>query len=422
MNEDLLYFVWKHQQFNKGSLTTVSGNNLSVIKPGLLNTDSGPDFSEAHIHLDEISWYGQVEIHVKASDWNLHQHQNDPAFNNVVLHVVWDNDQEVCRQDGSQMPTLELQNWVTKDLLSKYKLLKETLDPVPCKRQVRQVPEVKTLSMIERCTTERLEAKAMQILALLEKNKGDWEETAYQVTLKYLGFKTNSAPMEQLGKMLSYKLLKKNSNNQLAVEALIFGQAGLLNGSDDHYSKTLRTEYEFLRRKYDLQEPVKSHTWKFMRMRPANFPTLRLAQWAAIICNNPTFFDLYINELSMKTFRAYFQAVPSEYWMEHYHFNKKIKLRDARMGISSIYLLLINVVCPLRAAYSIKADDYRYMDDALSLLGKCPFEKNKYTRTFNELPFPNKSAFDSQGMITLFNNYCAMKKCLNCDIGTTLLQ
>ncbi|MGK7389786.1 MAG: DUF2851 family protein [Candidatus Cyclobacteriaceae bacterium M2_1C_046] len=422
MNEDFLYYLWKHQKFNIPDLITVNGHRLKIIKPGHLNTNSGPDFSEGHIKLDEISWYGQVEMHIKSSDWEEHNHQKDPAYNNVVLHVVWENDKEIVRQDGSTIPTLELKDKIDPDLLNRYNLLKEALDVIPCRNQQGKVNKIHVLSMIERCTGSRLEKKAQNVLTLLSQNKGDLEETAYQLTMKYLGFKINAQPMEQLARMLPLRLLQKNIHQQDVVEALLFGQAGLLKDPKEAYGKKLKDLYCFYKRKYSLPASLEPYLWKFMRMRPANFPTLRLAQIAAILVNTPYFFNKYLHEDQFSAFKQLFQATPSDFWHTHYHFIKEIAFRNPSMGLQAINLLVINVVAPLRAAYALYTDNYEYMESALNLLQQVPFEKNKIVKAYADMDFPDKSAFDSQGRITLFEDYCKEKRCLNCDIGVTLLK
>lgn len=422
MNEDFLYYLWKHQKFNFADLITVKGNRLEIIKTGQINTNSGPDFSEGHIKLDEISWYGQIEMHIKTSDWEEHNHQADPAYNNVVLHVVWEHDKEIVRQDGSTIPTVELKDKINPELLIRYNLLKEALDIIPCRNQAGKMKQIHAISMIERCTGKRLEKKAESILNLLSQNNGDLEETSFQLTMKYIGFKINAQPMEQLARMLPLRLLQKNVHQPKVVEALLLGQAGLLKDPKVNYSRELRALYDFYKVKYNLPSPLEPHLWKFMRMRPANFPTLRLAQMAAIIVNTPHFFDYYLHEDQFLKVKKMFQADPRDFWKTHYHFIKKIEPRNPSMGLQAINLLTINVIAPLRAAYAVYTDNYDYMESALNLLQQVSFEKNKIIKAYEGMDFPRNSAFDSQGRITLFEDYCKEKRCLSCDIGVALLK
>lgn len=422
MNEDFLYYLWKHQKFDKNNLVTTSGNSFEVVKPGLQNSNSGPDFSEGHIKIDNISWYGQVEMHIRSSEWDDHNHQTDPAYNNVILHVVWENDKEILRQDGSAIPTIELKDRVNSETMSRYRLLKEALDIIPCRNQAKEVDQIHFISMLERCTGSRLKKKAEYINSLLDQSTGDWEETAYQLTLKYLGFKINAYPMEHLSRMIPLKTLKKNVHQQKTIEALLFGQAGLLYEPKDDYAKELKNLYDFNKIKYNLPEPLKGHLWKFMRMRPANFPTLRLAQFAAVIVKHPHLFNDYLHENNFIKFRDIFHTEPSAYWQKHYHFSSKVERRNASMGIQALNLLVINVVAPLRAAYAVYTDNYSFMDSASELLQRIPFEKNKVIKSYYDIPIPTQSAFDSQGALTLFEDYCKEKRCLNCDVGVSLLK
>jgi hypothetical protein len=420
--EDFIYFLWQYHQYSPEKLKTTDGKSLVVVNPGFRNSDSGPDFNEAHVKIEDMSWFGQVEMHIRSSDWLLHKHHIDPAYNNVVLHVVWEHDEEVHRPDGTTMPTIVLNNIVDSRIYNRYRLLQEALEPVPCSGQTNDIEEIRWFSMLDRCAVERLERKAIDISTILQECNDDWEETTYRLTLKYLGFKVNATPMEQLSKKLPYKILKKNAHQPAMVEALLFGQAGLLGKRTNDYVKGLFHDYSFGRKKYTLQDPVVAHLWKFMRMRPANFPTLRLAQFAAIVIGNPHLFSLFLHEQEYKMIEERLRLPLSGFWNNHYHFDKSVRTYNPVIGKQAIQVLAVNVIAPLRAAYAQYVGDQSYMDSALNLLQQLPAERNKVIKAFDHIHFNKKTAFDSQAMINLYDKFCSQKQCLNCDIGIALMK
>lgn len=422
MAEDFIYYLWQYHQYPPDKLKTTDGKALVVVHPGFRNNNSGPDYNEAHVKIDDMSWFGQVEMHIKSSDWLMHKHHTDPAYNNVVLHVVWEHDVEVSRPDDTSMPTIELKNIVDSRIYNRYRQLQEALEPVPCCRQFKDVEEIRWLSMLDRCAVDRLERKAIDILTILQDCNDDWEETTYRMTLKYLGFKVNATPMEQLAKKLPYKVLKKNIHQPAMVEALLFGQAGLLVKKNNEYVEGLMDEYSFGRKKYGLQDAVAPYLWKFMRMRPANFPTLRLAQFAAIVIGNPHLFSLFLNEREYKVIEKKLRLPLSEFWKNHYHFEKPVKAYNPVIGKQAVQVLAINVIAPLRAAYAQYVGEQSYMNSALNLLQQLPAERNKIIKAFDHVHFNKKTAFDSQAMINLYDKFCSEKQCLNCDIGIALMK
>ena len=422
MAEDFIYFLWQYHQYSPDALITTDGKPLSVVHPGHRNSNSGPDFNEAHIKIGNMSWFGQVEMHIRSSDWFVHNHHTDPAYNNVILHVVWEHDAEVSRPDGTTMPAVELKSLVDRKLYHRYRQLQEALEPVPCSRQAGEIEQVKWFSMLDRCGVDRLKRKSVDILSLLQQCNDDWEETTYQLTLKYLGFKVNATPMEQLAKRLPYKILKKNAHQPQMVEALIFGQAGLLENGKNSFVKELSEHYSFGRRKYSLPDPVIPHLWKFMRMRPANFPTLRLAQFAAVVIHNPHLFSLFLNEKTYKVVEHRLRLPLAGFWNTHYHFQKEVNKYNPIIGKQAVQLLAVNIMAPLRAAYARYSGNQSYNDSAIDLLQQLPVEKNKVIKAFDQMPFSKSTAFDSQAMITLYDEFCSKKQCLNCDVGIGLMK
>lgn len=424
LQEGFLHFIWQHQYFDKRELLTTSGDRLQVIRPGLYNQHAGPDFSNAKIKIGLMSWAGTVEIHVKSSGWRLHKHQVDQAYDSVILHVVWQDDEPVSLSDGSLLPTLELRNRVDKEMLSRYKQLVGSSLTIPCARSLNTVRNVTRLSMIERSLAERLERKALTVLELLNHNGNDWRETAYQLLARNFGFKVNGDPFFQLAKGLPNKYLDKHANSSLQVEALVFGQAGFLDEKVNHpYHKLLRREYALLGRKYQLTRyKLKSSQWKFLRLRPANFPTIRLSQFCALMVSEPNFFARVLELSDYKSLHRLIQAEQSAFWKEHYTFSPKQGADLTRLGSSSVDSIIINTVAPLLVAYGRHHDEQSLIDRAQTILESTPPEENSIIRSWRDLGQETKNAFDSQALIQLFDSYCTARRCLDCVIGAALLK
>lgn len=423
MTESFLHYVWQYQYFDKNDLRNTQGEPLTIFKTGLPNHNAGPDFSNARIRIDSIEWMGSIEVHVNASEWLQHKHQHDKAYDTVVLHVVWKNDKPIQRSDGTAMPTLELKNRVSETLLQSYKKLVNHPDPIPCSHSLAAVPFIIKTSALERALTQRLEAKAAIILDILKKKNNDWEETTYQLLGKNFGFKVNSDPFERVTQAISYKILLKHADKPYQVEALLFGIAGLLDKKTDEYSKLLDKEYAFLKTKYLLQEKQlhKSH-WRFLRLRPANFPTIRIAQFASLIGSQRHLFSAIIAAESIQGLRQLFDITQSSYWQEHYQLCKPSKGIIHGLGTVAIETIIINTVAPLLVAYSQYKDEPLWTERALGFLSKLSSEKNSIMRQWLSVGWKANTAFDSQGMIELKNNYCAKRQCLQCAIGASLVR
>ena len=424
MNESFLHYLWQFQYFDKKELKTTLGESITVRKPGILNSDSGPDFSQALVNIEGIEWAGTVEVHIKSSDWYVHRHHDDKAYENVILHLVWEEDKPVLRADGSRMPTLALKGKVDDRLMNEYKKLIHNASSIPCEKSFHGIEHSIKVSMVERALMKRLEGKAAQVVKLLHDNKGDWEETTYQLLAASFGFKVNKEPFAQLAKSLPYKVIQKHSNNLHQVEALLFGQAGMLPAkSKEEYIIRLFDEYQFLAKKYSLTGTELNYAqWKFLRLRPANFPTLRIAQFASLLASNKNIFSQLIEAGSFSELSNIFKLTPSAYWHQHYRFGKKSKEPVHYFGESSAHLIIINVVAPLLVAYGKSKDDWSKVEQAVNLLQNIPAEKNKITNLWKELGYTSKTAIDSQGLIELYQNFCQRRHCLNCAIGAALLK
>lgn len=425
MTEAFLHYVWQFQYFDKSSLLTTSGEEISVFQTGHRNSNAGPDFFHARIKLGDIEWVGSVEIHIFSSGWTDHHHNTDPAYDNVVLHVVWKNDLDVLRMDGSPIPTLELGSRISDSLVLQYGRLMRNPDVVPCAGLLRTVKDVVKYAMLDRAMAERLEMKAAYVLKRLARNNNDWEETAYQTIMKNFGFMVNGEPFLQLAQALPFRVLMRHADKDIQVEALLFGQAGFLQEDvpGDAYYLTLRREYKVLAKKYQLQERrINRAQWRFLRLRPANFPTLRLAQSAALLHHRRNFFSHLIDCRSAQALRGFFNVVQSSYWLKHYHFFKPQANEVSHLGDASIDNMIINSVIPIMVAYGKSRGEDVHVERAITILQALHPESNMITRHWKELGFNVKNAFDSQALVQLNNGYCLRRRCLDCKIGASIVN
>lgn len=424
MQESFLHYIWQFQYFDKKDLVTTQGDQLQVIRTGLHNTNAGPDFSDAKVRIGLMSWAGSVEIHIASSEWEAHRHHHDRAYDSVVLHVVWTDDKPVKLGDGSLLPTLVLKGRIDTQLLTRYRKLMGTSFVIPCARSFGKIPDIIKLSMIDRVLVERLEQKSDSVMELLHHNNNDWDETTYQLLAKNFGFKVNSQPFFQLARGVPYKYLGRHADNPKQVEAIVFGQAGFLDEAvTEVYHRLLRREYKILAAKYQLhQSKLKASQWKFLRLRPANFPTIRLSQFCALLCEQKNIFSRILELEDYPSVHRLFKADQSEYWKSHYTFRHGQKAELTRMGTSSIDNIIINTVAPLLVAYGRHHSDTSFLDRAQKILSDVPAENNRILRSWLTLGLDVRNAFTSQGLIQLFNSYCVPRRCLDCSIGASLLK
>lgn len=423
MYEDFLHFIWQFQYFDTSQLHTSQQDTLSILDKGFPNSNAGADFHQARILINGVEWVGNVEIHLKSSHWNQHKHHLNPQYNAVILHVVWEDDQPVQREDRSYIPTLTLKDRVNSEWLYKYQAILAHQSPIPCASQLREVRPLTKMMMLDQTLVRRLEEKTFLFKALLIKNQGDWEESTYQLLSKNFGFKINSEAFLSLSQAVPLKVLQKHRDQVSQVEALLFGQAGFLDErKDDPYFKNLQQEYLFLSEKYRIyNRKLDAAAWKFLRLRPANFPEIRIAQLAALICKDQGFFSIFL-ENNYEELRKIFKVTQNPYWQEHYRFAKKSSKKISGLGKTSIDNIIINTVVPVLATYSLEKGHQEAMDKALQLLEKLPAENNYVLRIWAELGQPVKTAYDSQALIELYNHYCKARKCLHCSIGIELIQ
>ncbi len=423
MNESFLHYVWQYQYFDKTELSTTSGESLQIFTSGSRNPDAGPDFLEAQLQVGGLRWIGSVEIHIDASGWYLHGHDQDDSYDSVVLHVVWRNDSPVFRRDGSPMPTLELGSRVDPTLLTRFRELSTSVEEIPCAQSLPHVRPIVILNTLDRMLAHRLQGRAGFVKEFLTRNRGDWEETTYQLLARNFGFRLNADPFVQLARALPLKILMKHRDRPEQLEAMLFGVAGFLDDDhDDSYYHLLRREFHVLRQKYRLDHKAMNKTqWKFLRLRPANFPTLRIAQFAAFFARHSTLLPLFLGgdeEAILQSLRCR----PSSYWEEHYNFRKKSAKKEATMGDDSVFNLVINTVVPVLGAYALARDDQRLMEKAVRLLHQIPPESNRVITKWNMHQIACSDAFDSQALLELYNNFCARHRCLDCNIGASLIK
>ncbi|MFV0593332.1 MAG: DUF2851 family protein [Draconibacterium sp.] len=422
MSEEFLQYVWENRLFDPGDLKTCTGEPVEIIHPGRRNTDSGPDFFNARIKIGDTVWAGNIEIHVKASDWNKHLHQNDKAYDNVVLHVVEVFDEEILRTNGETIPTLILNS--PEYLRNNYRALLYAKTWIACENHFHRVDPVVLQLGFNRLMIERLEGKTEAIVSRLEQNNNDWNETFYQVLARSFGFKVNAVPFELLARSLPASIPAKHKNNLFQLEALLFGNSGMLNNQllGDEYFLKLREEYSFLYKKYGLK-PIESHLWKFLRLRPVNFPTIRISQFAALLYKSDTLFSNIIEIESIRDLHSLFRVKASEYWDTHYNFNKTSKnAQEKELGETSIQILIINVVVPFLFVYGEKQNKHHLKNRALEFLEGLPAETNSIVSKWAQLGINARSAFESQALLQLKNQYCEAKKCLNCLAGVKLVS
>lgn len=423
VNEDFFHYVWLFRLFNQSNLQTDDGESVRVISPGIGNTNSGPDFSDAHLWIGDTEWAGSVEIHINASDWLSHGHQHDAAYNNVILHVVYENDVPINRPEGSILPVISLRDKIHPDIWTRYENLITAPFFFPCKAQIGQVDPMIILNQLTKMSLERLVEKSAIVVETVQSLAGDWESAFYYLLARNFGFRVNALPFEMLAKSLPYKIIVKHSDQPLQVAALLFGQAGFLSGAfKDAYPIRLKKEYQFLQKKYELC-PIDRAIWKFMRMRPQNFPTIRLAQFAAILTSERNLFTRIMEAKEPSALLKIFDSASVDtFWNTHFHFSKTTDGAHAKMGKQSIFNILINTVSVFLFAYGRFTDQEALMIRAFDLLHELPPESNKKTAHFENAGVTNSSACDSQAIIQLFQHYCAKKRCLKCSIGVEILK
>ena len=421
MDEQFLHYIWKYQKFKSADLRIVDEQILHVFYPGNHNHDSGPDFEEARIKIGDIEWAGAVEIHIQSSDWLHHNHQNDKAYESVILHVVWNHNKDI-HIGGETIPTLELKGLVDPTIIESYQAHLRSTDEILCAGQIASTSSLCVHSMMDRVLIERLIDKSATIFTELKRNTNDWEQVTYLTIAANFGFSTNKESFIRLARLLPFDKLKKELQSLRSTEALLFGQAGFLEEPIDDYQHGLKSEFQFLHKKHRLNEPLSKAQWKFGKLRPPNFPSVRLSQFAALLHKQPKLFSFLIETENVKEIKKALSVPVGDYWQHHYDFGRPLKKPTESMGVSSFENLLINSVAPLLAAYAKYTDKQAFMDRAIEVLESIPPEQNRITRKWAPLGILSRSAFDSQSLIQLYTSYCQRRRCLQCNIGVEILS
>ena len=416
MTERLLQYIWQYQYFNNSNLQTHDGQPLQVLQPGMLNSNQGPDFLNAKIRIDATTWAGSVEVHVHASEWNEHGHSNDPNYNNVILHVVWNNDMAPILP----FPALELNQRVSKILLQQYDSLMQDRQFIPCESHISKIDSFTILAWKERLMVERLQQKIAFIDKLLQQNSFHWEETFWWMLAKNFGSTINGTAFEKMAQSIPLKIISKHKQQIQQLEALLLGQAGLLEKEfTESYPKMLQKEYRFLKKKYGLRpihEPV-----HFLRMRPANFPGIRLAQLAMLIQQSTHLFSSMKDAPDCGHAEQLLQVTANDYWHYHYIFDEATAYKKKTLGKQMTGNIMINTVIPMIYAYGHFNKIDTFKEKALAWMPNLETENNSITRNFEKLGVENKNAFDSQALVQLKNEYCNQVLCLKCAIGNKIL-
>ncbi len=422
MKEDLLQFAWQYKLIKPGVYHTVKGTVLEILHPGEKNTNEGADFFNAKIKLGNLILAGNIELHVKTSDWIKHHHEQNRSYDNIILHVVYEHDREIEQNQVFNVEVFELKKHFPKHIVANYTQLIKSKSKIPCEKNFSAAGSLSIESWISRMTVERVEKKREQVKQVFDSCNGDYSQTFYTLLLRNFGFNVNAQPFEMLAKAVPLATLLKHSNQLLQLEALLLGGAGFLGElSEDKYIQQLQNEFSFLAGKYKII-PLKKELFKQARMRPANFPSLRLAQFASLIHTQTHLFTHLQNPPPAKELVKQLQVNTSEYWKNHYKTGVKTNRGITRLGKESAEILLINAFSNFYFFYGRMLGKEHFESYSLELLDELNFENNSKTKLFPNISEKKQSAFHSQGLIHLFDNYCAKKRCLHCGIGNAILK
>lgn len=421
-NEDLLQFIWQYKLLKPLPLVSILNKPITILKYGDLNKDAGPDFFNAQIKIDDIILAGNIEIHLKSSNWLKHKHQTNKNYDNIILHVVYEYDVEIPQNTNNNVEVIELKNLIDAKTVINYTHLIESKVNLPCANQLHLVNEIQFTSWLQRMAIERLEIKTKRIYDLFNEYNGNYSQTFYTILLSNFGFKVNSLPFELLAKHLPLSILLKHADNLVHLEALLLGCAGFLdNQFEDKYINQLQNEFEYLKTKYTLT-PLNRGIFKFNKMRPANFPTVRLIQFALLIHQQSIFLLNPQNYTQLKDIKLCLELKPTHYFKNHYQLDGNEIEKQISFGNSSKENIVINTLAPFFFFYAKKLMQPNYSDIAIDLLMQCDFEKNQKTKLFITKKQQLQNAADSQALINLYDNYCIKKQCLKCGIGASILK
>lgn len=423
MNEDFLHYLWKFQQFTNRGIKTHTGEDVDVLQVGEHNVNAGPDFLNARLRIGDTKWAGNVEIHINASDWYAHNHQNDRAYDSVILHVVYVNDKSVIAENGKEIPTVELKDLIDYQSFRYYKSWVKKAPFIACEAQVADVPGIVKADSIQSSAVERLEQKSQDCLQLLRETKGDLEEAFFRILCRAMGQKVNALPFEHLAKITPFRILRKVMVNERDCEALLLGQGGFLDEAfSDPYIIDLQKRYTFLKTKFVIS-PMPITSWKLLRLRPPNFPVVRLAQLARLYHTQGAIAQRISEANKLDELKRMFSVeLDTPFWKTHYNLHAESKSQPKRLGEQRFLIVVINAVVPFLFSLASFNKDAVFQLRAIRFLEDLPAESNSITRKFEKLGFSLKSAFDSQGILGLKKYYCDRLKCLNCKTGIHILR
>lgn len=423
MKEDFLHFIWQLKLLNLSKLKTTKGEPIEVVKAGIYNENSGPDFLNAKIRIGSQLWFGAVEIHINASDWYAHHHETDSNYDSVILHVVWNEDTVVFNKLNRPYDTLIVKDYLSNDVIIQYKaLMSQNKQFMNCENLIGGVPELIKKNWLERLYFERLERKHADIDENLKIFKNDWNAVFFIFLFKYFGSVVNGTVFYDIAKEIPYSIIKKIGQNSFQLEALLFGVSGLLNENhNEFYFKKLKAEYFYLCKKFNLEKVNNQFKVQFFRLRPSNFPTIRISQIVNVLAKNGHLFSTVIEKNSVKDFYDLFDVGVTEFWQNHYTFASVSKKSAKKLSKKFIDLLIVNVIVPFKFSYN-KQFQFENNEDLLSLISSLKPEQNKIVNTYKKLSFSVENALDSQGLLQLNKAYCMQRKCLKCAIGKTILK
>lgn len=421
MKEDFLHYLWQYKKFNFSDLQTMQGDSLSVIHSGHYLQNSGPDFFNAQIIVANQKWAGNVEIHLKSSDWYLHHHEKDANYDNVILHVVWEHDTPVFRKNNSEIPVLELRNYVAKESLQKYQSLISAKSWIYCENQIKSTDSFVLENWQERLFFERLERKSIPVNQLLIETENDWEAVLFCMLAKNFGLNTNGESFYKMAQSIPFSIIRKESFEVENLESLFFGMIDLLPiEAEDLYGKDLKNRFGYILQKYQLQKAIIQPV-EFFKHRPDNFPTIRLVLLAMLYHKRQNLFSQIISITKKEDFYRLFELSVSDYWLTHYQFDKESPKKKKQFSKSFIDLLIINTIVPIQFAYA-KSQGKEISEAILTLVSQIASEKNIIIEKFFNFGIKAKNAFETQSLLQLKNEYCNHGKCLQCAVGIQLLK
>jgi len=421
MKEDFLHYVWKYQKLTSLELQTVKGETVSILHPGYYLETAGPDFFNAQVIIGNQKWAGNIEIHVNSSDWYLHNHERDAAYNNVILHVVWEHDSDVFGSNNVEIPVVELRDFVRRDLLLSYKHLLAQKSWIYCENQIQQVNQFVITNWQERLFFERLERKSQSVFDSLLATNNDWEAVLFFLLAKNFGLNTNGVSFFKIAQSVPFSVIRKEASDLQNLEALFFGMAGLLDQKkEDTYYNDLQFRFYYLLQKYSI-EKVFIEPLQFFKHRPDNFPTIRLAQLASLYHQEKNLFSKITIEFSLPLLYERFAVAASDYWQTHYQFDKISPKKSKKLSKSFVDLLLINTIIPVQFAYA-KNQGKEITEELIALMQSLDSEKNAILDKFKSIGISTKNAFEAQTLLQLKSEYCNKRRCLDCAIGSELLK